>query len=165
MTAERDEQQKLSEIVGRFGTAMLVTTSEDDMIRARPMRIAELCDDGEMWFLTSRESTQAEDLTEDIRAAITLQGEGRYASLSGMASVIRERERLIELWSPAAKAWFPDGLDDPELVAIRFVPIEGAYWDTSGTKGLRYLLKMAKAIVTGERLDEGSSERHARVSS
>ena len=72
-----DEHKKLNEILEHFDTAMLVTTSVDEMIRARPMHIADLGDEGEMWFLTSRDSTQAADVNEDIRAAITLQDHGR----------------------------------------------------------------------------------------
>jgi general stress protein 26 len=158
-----DEHKKLNEILEHFDTAMLVTTSVDEMIRARPMHIANLGDEGEMWFLTSRDSTQAADVNEDIRAAITLQGDKRFASLSGLASIVTDRTKLSELWSPAAKAWFPHGVDDPELVAIRFLPLEGSYWDTSGVKGIKYLLKMAKAILSGERLADDSAERHARV--
>lgn len=160
-----DEHKKLKEIIERFDTAMLVTTSADDMIRARPMRIADASDDGEMWFLTSRDSTQADDIEGDLRAAITLQGDRSYASLSGMATVSHDRKKLAELWTPANRAWFPDGIDDPDLVAIRFVPLEGAYWDMTGTKGLKYLVQAIKAVVTGERLGEGSSERHGTVSS
>lgn len=162
-----DEQKKLKEIVHRFDDAMLVTTNAEEMIRARPMHIAELCEgpDLELWFLTSQVSTQAEDIEEDLRAAVTMQDDRCYVSLSGIASVVRDRERLEALWRPTARAWFPDGLDDPDLVAIRFLPLEGAYWDMSSATGLRYLLKMARAYVTGERLGEGSPEQHATVSS
>src|SRR5690606_17721162 len=116
-----DEHEKLKEIIQRFDNAMLVTTSDDDMIRARPMHIADAGDDAELWFLTSRDSSQANEIDGDLRAAITMQSDRAYASLSGMASVIDDRKKIAELWSIAMKPWFPDGPDDPDLAAIRFV--------------------------------------------
>src|SRR3954464_7761859 len=38
-----------------------------------------------------------------------------YVSLSGSARIVKDAEKLKELWSEAFRVWFPAGLDDPEL--------------------------------------------------
>jgi general stress protein 26 len=160
-----DERQKLEEIFGHFDNAMLVTTGPDDMIHARPMRIVERGDDFELWFLTSRRSGKVDEIEGDLRAAVIVQGKGEFASLTGMASVSNDRDTRHRLWSPLMTPWFPEGPDSPDLVALRFVPTEGSYWDSSGIEGVKYLLRAVKAAVKGERLDLGDDppERHGSV--
>jgi general stress protein 26 len=160
-----DERQKLEKIFGHFDNAMLVTTGQDDMIHARPMRIVERADDFELWFLTSRRSGKVDELQGDLRAAVIVQGDGEYACLSGMASATDDRDTRHRLWSAFMTPWFPDGPDSPDLVAIRFVPSEGTYWDASGIEGVKYLLRAVKAVVKGERLEDrdDSPERRGSV--
>jgi hypothetical protein len=62
------------------------------------------------------------------------------------------------------KVWYPKGKDDPSLCLIRVDPTEAAYWDMSGSAGIRYLFGMAKAYVTGKRPPSDEDQRHtARV--
>lgn len=69
-------------------------------------------------------------------------------SLSGTAGFIEDKARKEALWSPAAKAWFPQGIDDPNL-ALLVIRIQHAeYWDVKESK-MTQLFKMAKAAVTG----------------
>lgn len=53
----------------------------------------------------------------------------RYVSLSGRASLIQDTEKMKELWSPVYRAWFPQGLDDPEPVLLRVDVDKAEYWD------------------------------------
>jgi len=54
------------------------------------------------------------------------------------------------LWSAAAKAWFPGGVDDPDLQLLRVQVQHAEYWDVKESRMVQ-LFKMAKAVVTGER--------------
>jgi len=158
-----EEKQKLQKIVSNFDTAMLITTQDDSVIRARPMRIAEHDDDGEMWFVTARQTSKVDEIEDDISVAVVMQTKGMYACLSGMATIRDDKETIERLWSPTMRPWFPDGVDSGRIVAIRFVPLEGEYWDTSGLEGIKYIFKAAKAVVTGETVDAESPEMHATV--
>ena len=42
-------------------------------------------------------------------------GRGGPLSVSGTASLVRDRERIHELWNPVAGAWFPEGPDTPSV--------------------------------------------------
>lgn len=158
-----DSRRKLQTIIERFDTAMLVTTSEDDLIRARPMRIAAHRQDGELWFVSAQDSSAAEEIDGDMRAAVIMQSKGQYARLTGMASVKDDRDLLESLWSPLMRPWFPDGTGSDQIVAIRFVAMEGEYWDTTGLEGIKYVFKALSAAVRGQTPDHESPALHGTV--
>jgi len=45
--------------------------------------------------------------------------------VAGTAEIIHDMAKKKELWNPIAKAWFPDGVDDPELTVLEVMPTEG----------------------------------------
>jgi general stress protein 26 len=53
----------------------------------------------------------------------------RYVSVSGRASLVRDREKIEELWNPDCEAWFPQGIDDPQLALLRVDATKAEYWD------------------------------------
>ena len=64
-----------------------------------------------------------------------------------------------ELWSPFLKAWFPQGLDDPDLVLIR-VEVESAeFWDVASKK-MMTLFRLAQ----GFRQETHGDHAHAHLS-
>ena len=70
------------------------------------------------------------------------------------AEVVKDKEKARELWNPLDKAWFPKGVDDPELTLIKVVPTEGHYWDTKNGK-LLTMINIAIAALTGKPMKEG----------
>lgn len=118
--------------------------------------------DGDFWFFAGKHAAAAEDLRADasVNLAFADPARSRYVSVVGMGEVMDDREKAKELWSPALKAWFPEGLDDPELTLIR-VQVESAdFWETPSSKVVQ-LAGFAKAILTGRRA-EGIGE-HGHV--
>jgi len=78
--------------------------------------------------------------------------------VSGRASVVRDRGKAEELWSPAMKAWFPDGLDDPDLALLRVQVEDAEYWDTPSSK-MVHVVGFVKAVATGQRYQPGENEK------
>jgi general stress protein 26 len=71
-----------------------------------------------------------------------------YLSVTGTARVIEDMAKKKNLYGPLAKAWFPDGPEDPELELIEVTIDEAEYWDVKQSK-LRQIFTMAKAAATG----------------
>ena len=93
----------------------------------------------------------ANPLYADGNVGITYgdKGDDTWVSISGTATVSEDRQLKERLFNPMVKAWFPGGLDDPNLELIE-VHIEHAeYWDIDDSK-MTQLLKMATAAVTGK---------------
>lgn len=123
-----DQVQKIRELLEDFDTAMLVTHG-DEFARARPMAIAAVEPNCNVWFFTARSSPKVHEIQDDQSVLIVCQGErGRYVTLNGRAELVADRAKARQLWSDSIKTWFPDGLDDPELLLI-CVHADGAeYW-------------------------------------
>ncbi|HEY8924507.1 MAG TPA: pyridoxamine 5'-phosphate oxidase family protein [Polyangia bacterium] len=158
--SESEKRDRLQELVSKFSTAMLVTRTRDGGMRARPLAIAGKRKDGGLYFSTAIESPKVDELEADAHVAVTMQEGRRFVSLSGVARVVRDRALVEELWAEDWKVWFPKGKDDPSLAIVVIEPHEAAYWDTSGTSGLRYVFEMAKAYATGTRPPSDDDERH-----
>ena len=156
-----DTHEKLIDLIQDFSTAMLVTCSDDGSLDARPMAVAQAEDDGQIWFVTDRNSGKVEDLLLDSEVAVTMQGSGKYVSLSGTAHPADVRAKLDELWSEAWKVWFPEGKASESIVLLRIEPTRGEFWDNSGLTGVKYLLKAGKAYLQSERPSTDSATNAA----
>lgn len=146
---DKADMDHYMEILNSFGTAMLVTR-RDRELRSRPMAIAEVSDDGRIWFLTSIESGKLEEITDEPFVNLSMQDESSYLSISGAVTATRDREKVEELWSAADKLWFPEGKDDPSIIVMQVVPTYAEYWDHSGVEGLKTIFEMGKSLVTGD---------------
>ncbi len=155
--------ERFVEILEQFETAMLVTRDGDGRLHARPLAVAGREVTGDLWFVTSTETSAFEEAQEDGAALVTMQGGGTYLAIGGVAEVLRSRQRLEELWRPTWRAFYPDGLDTPDLVLIRLVAHEAEYWDRAGIRGVIFALQAAKAFVKGERTGLGGEQLHGHV--
>jgi general stress protein 26 len=131
---------------------MFTTVDGSGHLTSRPMTSLEVDADGVLWFFSSIESKIAEDLSRESRANISFAepSDSFYSSLSGHAELIADRAQYEKLWKPMYKAWFPRGLDDPQLVLIRFTVESAEYWDSDSSRMVQ-LLKMIKAAVTHQK--------------
>ncbi len=158
-----NNHEHLLSAISAFDTAMLVTAAEDGTFSARPLRIAGKPSLEELWFVTAKDTSQASEIKDDFRVAVTMQGTLRQVSLSGMARLSSEPSLLKSLWTESMRPWFPDGVDDPSLVAIKVVPLQAEYWDASGLRGIKVVFESVKAILRGEKVDLTGMGTHATV--
>jgi general stress protein 26 len=148
----------------KFQTAMLVTHTEDGNLRARPMAVADVEEHCTVWFLSLHESGKVHELEVNSHVAVTCQkGNDTYLSLTGHATLSRDRSKIDSLWKEPYKVWFPQGKDDPDLVLIGVEPVEGEYWDQGGINKLKYLFEAAKAYASGTRPHIQEGEQHGKV--
>lgn len=156
--------QKFHDLLVRFETAMFVTHTPAGDLRARPMAIARVEENCRVWFFSSVDSGKVHEIETDTHVNVVCQKERDiYLSLSGTATLTRDRAKIDDLWKETYKVWFPKGKDDPELVLVSVEPEEGEFWDEEGFKKIKYLFEAAKALATGTtpKIDEG--DQHAKV--
>ncbi len=158
-----EASKTLLDVLSEADSTMLVTTGEDGMIAARPMKLAKAPTLESFWFLTAQDASPARDVDSDIRSAVTVQNGRKHACVSGMATLVTDKSTLEELWSVSMRPWFPGGPSDPSLVAIKFVPMKGEVWDASGMKGISVLFESVKAIIKGETVDMSEAGVHSEV--
>ena len=158
--------EKLSRLVNGIQFAMMTTVSkEDQRLHSRPMTLQKTEFDGDFWFFVGKTSPIAADIAQnaEVNLAFANPKDNSYVSVSGEAEVVADKNKAQELWNPALKAWFPKGLEDPDLALIR-VSVESAdYWDAADSKVVQ-LYGFAKAILTGQRPGaEIGEHRHVSV--
>ena len=155
------------EVVEHFGdlikgikVAMMTTVEEDGSLRSRPMWTHDRDFDGELWFFTREHSPTVSEVEHDhhVSLAYSDPSRDRYVSVSGRCRLVLDKEKARELWNPTLKAWFPEGLDDPEL-ALLCVRVERAeYWDTPNSRMVQ-LVGMVKAALTGTPYSPGDNQK------
>ncbi len=155
MNDQRNDLDKLRDLVDTDDIVMLTTVGSDGELEARPMSVQDFDEQGRIWFFTEYEAPKAEQLQRDARALVTLSGKN-YVSIQGTGSVVRDPARQRELWNKAAEAWLQCEPTDPK-VALLVVDAHGAqYWETPGIAA--GLIGVAVAAVKGDRPDIGTNE-------
>jgi general stress protein 26 len=160
---ENGSRDKLIEILNTFRTAMLVTSTQDGTLRSRPMALLQVEPSGDLWFMTSVKTGKIDEIAAHARVNVALQKDAAFASVTGRASIHRDRAKIHELWTEHAKVYFPKGKDDPEIVLIKVSAEEGEYWDNEGLEGIKYLFEAVKAYVTGTKKPDDDKEQHGSV--
>lgn len=157
-------RENFLELLQKFDTGTLVTHGEDGQLHGRPMSIARMDQDGELWFLTSSDSGKVSELTRDERALVSLADSHRFVVMDGVVETVQSAEMARALWKEPFRVWF-SGPDDPKLVILRFAPRAGEYWNNAGAQGIKHAFRAAKAYIKGEQLEDSTkdAEMHGRV--
>jgi len=144
--------EKFQSLIKDIKTAMLTTIAPDGSLRSRPMATLSTEFDGDLWFFTSDNSPKVYEIVDDQHVGLSYASfdKQEYVSVSGIAGIVRDPERARQLWTPAAKPWFPEGPEDPHLVLLRVRVTSIEYWDAPASK-MVMLYGMAKAMLTGDR--------------
>ena len=156
------KQERLYEVIKDFDNAMLVTTAKGGAEHARPMHIAEIRADGDIFFATSLDSPKVSEIAENPEVVVTFQSSRQFAAVYGRAELVRDRNLIDSLWSEAWKVWFPEGKADPTLCLIRVEGREGEYWDNAGVQGIKYAFEAAKAYMQHRKPDQ-DDKQNAKV--
>lgn len=158
-----DAVAKLREIVAHNATCMF-HSHDAAPDHTRPMMVQQVDDQGALWFLSGRSSETNADIRTDphVMLTITDNGHSEYLVVHGTASIVDDKAKKEELWSSFAKAWFPQGVDDPELTLLRVRPENTRYWDTTDGK-VAQLLKIAGAAISGEPNNSGNVQGRITV--
>lgn len=155
MTNNKETTEKLNELIKDIKIAML-TTNDNGIFRSRPMATQEADFNGELWFFTSSQTHKTEEIEKDNRVNVSYSepSDNRFVSMSGTAELVNDREKIEELWSPLYLAWFPKGLEDPNIVLLKVTVEHAEYWDATSSS-LVEAFGLLKSLVTGERTAGG----------
>ncbi|NOT76328.1 MAG: pyridoxamine 5'-phosphate oxidase family protein [Cyclobacteriaceae bacterium] len=154
--SREDAIDKLKELVKHNSMCMFTTKLEELPLHSRPMSVAKVCDQGNLWFLSPGDSNKNMNISEDSRVQLfsTNASDSEFLTVYGNATISRDKKKIEELWSPLAKAWFTQGKDDPRITVIKVTPEDAHYWDTKNGKMVS-LVKIVAAAAIGHTMDGG----------
>jgi general stress protein 26 len=152
--------QRLAELVGEAQIAMLTTAEGSGLLRSRPLATLQLDSQGRLWFFVSLASPKIDEISQHRQVNLSYSDPDKqdYVSISGAAQIVRDRQRMRELWTPWVEPYFPHGLDDPNLVLLCVQVDQAEYWNAPESSVQR-LYGFAKAIATGDTAALGEHER------
>ena len=159
-TEKKDVVAHLAELIQGIKVTMMTTVEEDGSIRSRPMWTQNSDFNGQLWFFTHEAAPKVDEVEEDhhVNLAYSDSSRDRYVSVSGTARVVRDRAKIHEMWDPSLKAWFPKGVDDPDIALLCVSVNKAEYWDTPN-KHMVQLIGFVKSVLTGEPYRPGGHEK------
>ena len=155
-----EELANVARLIGDIKFAMLTTAAADGTLRSRPLSTLKMDAEARLWFFTSLTSPKMDEIRDSAQVNLTYARPDKqdYVSVSGPAEIVRDREKMKELWSPWIKPWFTKGVDDPDLVLLRVTLEQAEYWDAPGSAVMRSY-GLAKALTTGNTDALGSNAK------
>jgi general stress protein 26 len=150
-----DALKKYKELVDEIKTCMFISSVEANQT-ARPMATTQVDDDGTTWFFTGKSSLKVHEIKQDhtVHLLYAHPGKSSYLDVWGKANLVYDRNKIEELWNPIVKAWFPDGVDDPNLCLLKINPQDAHYWDSESGKMIQFV-KIIASAVTGKKSNAG----------
>ena len=153
----KPELEKLYEQINDIEIAMMTTRRTDGHLQSRAMATQKRAEGADVWFVTLDDTPKVRDLGFDphINLSYYKDRTREWISVSGTATVTRDRAKIHELWAPDWEAWFPKGddprhgtKDDPRMVLIG-VSIHAAVFLEVNKPQPVVLFELVKGWLTG----------------
>ncbi len=134
--------QKLKQLVKENNVCLFcIAVSSDDGSGCSPMQALHICDRGNIWFLSDKNSYKNIEIKKGNQVQLIFSNSvsNSYFIVNGRAEISRDEQKIEELWSPIANQWFKDGKDDPNISILKVEPLTAYCWDTDSEKMISFL--------------------------
>ena len=152
MDKNQSAHATLWELIKDIRIGMVTHHADNGQLHAHPLTTQNkaLDEHAELYYFIAKKSELYDRLQVDgtVSVAYADPGADRYVSISGDAGFNDDLAKKEALWSPLAKAWFPEGPTDQNLALLVVQVKHAEYWDVDESKMVQ-LLKMTKAALTG----------------
>jgi general stress protein 26 len=136
-STDRDQKiQKLGELIKDIDYGMFTTVDEDGSLHSYPMSTSgEIKSEGILWFFTYASSHKVTEIEhyQQVNISFSSTDKQRYISISGTAQLIKDSNKMRELWKPELQTWFPKGLDQPDIALLKVNINKVNYWDSKSS--------------------------------
>jgi general stress protein 26 len=161
MTAHGSRDQNIHrvwDIIEKVGICMLTTAFEGGL-RSRPLDARPQREAGLIWFVTDIRSGKEREIEaeHDVGLVFIDAGDKAYLSITARAQVVRDHEKVAQIWKPPDDAWW-SGPQDPNVCVLRVRPLVAELWDGPSSAAVASF-EFAKARVTGEKPNLGENRK------
>lgn len=160
----------LYEHINDIEIAMMTTRRPDGHLESRAMATQRRAAGADLWFVTLEDSQKVHDIAADphVNLAYYKDRTREWISVSGIASISRDRTKIHELYAPDWGAWFSkEGdprhgtKDDPRMVLIGIDIHAAVYLEVNKPQPV-VLFEVMKGWLTGSTPDIGEVHRVER---
>ena len=154
MTSELD---KLYAHIDDIEIAMMTTRRADGHLQSRAMATQKRAAGADLWFVSLDGTAKVRALEADPHVNLSYYKDRtrEWVSVSGIATLSRDRAKIHELWAPDWAAWFPKEDDprhgtknDPRMVLIGVTVHAASFLDVTKPQPI-ILFELVKGWLTG----------------
>ena len=166
----KSELQTFYDMVENIETAMMTTRRADGHLQSRAMANQKRADGADLWFVTREGSAKLADLAHDPHVNLSYYKDSNreWVSVSGIATISRDRGKIRELYAPDWKMWFAEEgdarhgtADDPRMVLIGVAVHAAVFLEINKPRPV-LLYEMVKGWLTGTEPELGEMHHLAQ---
>lgn len=159
----KPELEKLYNHIDDIEIAMMTTRRRDGHLQSRAMATQKRAEGADLWFVTMDDTSKVLDLAADAHVNLSYYKDRtrEWVSVSGLATLSRDRQKIHELYATDWAAWFPkDGdprhgtRDDPRMVLIGVHVHAASFLEVNKPQPV-VLYEVVKGWLTGSMPDVG----------
>ncbi|MBP2002252.1 general stress protein 26 [Paenibacillus shirakamiensis] len=125
--SNQEAVETVRDLIKDIDTAMFTTLTPEGIV-SRPMKTQEVEFDGDLWFITKKETNKYQELLQNSKVNIAYVDKS-YVSLRGEAELIQDPAKVKEFWNVAYEKLLDVSYDDPSLVLIKVKAETAEYWE------------------------------------
>lgn len=161
------EIETLHDLIEDIEIAMMTTRRPDGHLVSRAMATQKRAPGADIWFVTSQDTMKLDELEGDPHVNLSYYKDRtrEWISVSGIATLSRDKATIEKLYARDWKAWFPNEgdprhgtPDDPRLVLIG-VDVHSAVFLEVNKPQPVVLFEVVKGMITGKMPDVGRMHR------
>lgn len=154
---------ELYDLIRGIETAMFTTRRPNGQLVSRPMATQDRIEGTDLWFVTDADTHKLDDLAIDphVNLAYYNNRTREWVSVSGVAHLSKNRNRIRQLYEEDWKAWFGDeggdrdgGPNDPRIALIMVEAEIATYMKVNKPRPV-VLFEVLKGKLTGSRVELG----------
>ncbi|KAL0084887.1 putative bli-3 protein [Phycomyces blakesleeanus] len=162
VTGTEKKIEDLYKLIDGIKVCMMTTRCADTgrlFSRAMSPRIPDEHVPADLWFFTNNSSHKLDELVKDpnVNLGFYKPSTAEWISVSGTATLVDDRTKIKELYTPDIKAWFGDlndgindgGPNDPRIGLI-FVKADTVHYSLKDVSAPVQIWNIAKGMITGE---------------
>jgi general stress protein 26 len=158
------------DLVEELEVAMMTTRRADGHLESRAMATQKRAEGADLWFVAAEGTGKLTDIEADphVNLAYYKDRTREWVSVSGLATLSRDRDKVRELYAPDWRIWFgEDGdsrhgtADDPRLVLIGVDIHAASFLDVCKPQPV-VLYELAKGFLMGGTPELGETQRIER---
>ena len=161
------ELEKLYEHIDDIEIAMMTTRRPDGHLQSRAMATQKRAAGADLWFVTLAGCQKLRDIAADPHLNLSYYKDRtrEWVSVSGIATITRDRQKIHELYAPDWRAWFPKEddprhgtADDPRMVLIGVQMHAAEFLEVNKSRPV-LLYEFVKGWVTGTEPEFGEMKK------
>ena len=127
---KEEAKDKLKELVEDIGIAMMISSFTNKPLDAIPMETKRVDKEGTIWFLSQGKSQHNLNIIQnkEVQLLYNKPSKMEFLSVFGNAEIVTDEKIITDLYDKESDQWF-NGIEDPDLTAVKFDPVEAYFWD------------------------------------